>query len=83
VTPNRGSIGGLSAGFPRVRTRLPSYGHIRALIVPLDFAEVPGIDNPVTFFTPIADGARDFYYKESYGRLAFDFSILPNWVRLP
>ncbi len=26
---------------------------------------------------------RDFYLKQSYGRLAFDFDIVPNWVRVP
>lgn len=83
VTPNRSLSVDLSAGFPKVRTRLPSYGRIKALIVPLDFAEVPGTDNPVTFFTPIADGVRDLYYTASYGRLAFDFHVLPHWVRMP
>ena len=83
ITPNRSFGTDLSAGFPKVRTRLPSYGHIRALIVPVDFAEVPGRDNTATFFTPLADSVRDFYLKQSYGRVAFDFEILPNWVRLP
>lgn len=83
VTPNRGLNVDLSAGFPRVRVRLPAYGRIRALIVPLDFAEIPGVDSPVPFFTTIADAVRDFYYAQSYGRLAFDFEILPKWLRLP
>jgi M6 family metalloprotease-like protein len=83
VTPNRGLGVDLSAGFPRVRWRLPVYGRLRALIVPVDFAEIPGIDSPVTFFTPIADAVRDFYFGQSYGRLAMDFEILPQWLRLP
>ncbi len=83
ITPNRSLSVDLSAGFPKVRTRLPSYGRIKALIVPLDFAEVPGADNPITFFTPVAEGVRDMYYTASYGRLAFDFNILSSWVRLP
>jgi M6 family metalloprotease-like protein len=83
ITPNRSFNTDLSAGFPKVRIRLPSYGRMKALIVPLDFAEVPGIDNPVTFFTPMADGVRDMYYNASYGRLAIDFHILPNYVRMP
>ena len=82
ITPNRGLSADLSAGFPRVRQRLPSHGRIRALIVPIDFPDVPGIDNPVTHFTPIADGMRDFYYAQSYGRLAFNFAVLPKWLRM-
>ena len=83
VTTTRGLNVGLSAGFPKVRTRLPSYGRIRSLIVPVDFSDVPGVDDPVTFFKPIAEGVRDFFFNSSYGRLAFDFEILPNWVRVP
>ena len=83
VTTTRGLNVGLSAGFPKVRTRFPSYGRIRSLIVPVDFSDVPGVDDPVTFFKPIAEGVRDFFFNSSYGRLAFDFEILPNWVRVP
>ncbi len=73
----------LAAGFPKNNTRLPSYGHLKALIVPVDFPDVNGVDAPGTFFTPLANNMRDFYLKQSYGRLAFDFEILPQWVRLP
>ena len=83
VTPSRSLSTDLSAGFPRVRTRLPSYGRIRALIVPIDFTDIRGNDNPVTFFTPTANNMRDFYHTQSYGRLAFDFSIVSSWVRMP
>lgn len=84
VTPIRTINGvGLSAGFPKVNWRLPSYGKIRALIVPVDFPDVNGVDNAPAFFTPIANNVRDFYFNQSYGRLTFDFEILPNWVRVP
>ncbi|SFC56561.1 DUF4214 domain-containing protein [Massilia yuzhufengensis] len=83
VTPQRAFHTDLSAGFPKVRTRLPSFGHVRSLIIPVDFPEVAGTDDPGSFFTPLANEVRDFYHKQSYGRLAFDFDILPNWVRLP
>ena len=83
VTPTRSFSTDLSAGFPRVRVRLPSYGNVRSLIIPVDFPEVIGTDNPGTYFTPLAKNVRDFYLKQSYGRLSFDFDILPNWVRLP
>jgi M6 family metalloprotease-like protein len=83
VTPNRSFSTDISAGFPKVRTRLKSYGHLKALIIPVDFPNVNGVDNPGSFFTPLANDVRDFYMSQSYGRLAFDFEILPNWVRMP
>ncbi|MFN8381678.1 MAG: hypothetical protein U0V02_07050 [Anaerolineales bacterium] len=83
VTQARSFNTDLSAGFPKVRVRLPSYGHIKAIIVPIDFPDVPGKDDPVSYFTPVANGVTDFYYQQSYGRLAFDFTIVPNWVHVP
>ncbi|MES2149255.1 MAG: DUF4214 domain-containing protein [Pseudomonadota bacterium] len=83
ITPNRSFSTDLSAGFPKVRVRLPSYGRLRALIVPLDFPDVAGSDNPASFFGALANDVRDFYLKQSYGRLAMEFDIVPNWVRMP
>lgn len=83
VSPQRSFATDLSAGFPKVRTRLPSFGQVRSLIIPVDFPEVNGQGDPGSLFTPIAKEVRDFFHKQSYGRLAFDFEILPNWVRLP
>lgn len=82
VTANRSYGTDLSAGFPKVRTRIKSYGNVKALIVPLDFTDVPGKDNPVTYFTPIANGVNKYYNTISYGRLAFDFTILPSYVHM-
>jgi hypothetical protein len=83
ATPNRTLSNQLSAGFPKVVSRASSFGRLRSLIVPVDFPDVPGVDNPVTFFTPIAKEASNFYFAQSYGKLAFDFEIVPNWVRMP
>ena len=83
VTPNRGIQVDLSAGFPKVPQRLSSTGHIRALIVPIDFSDIQGKDDTVSYFSAIATNVRDFYYKQSYGALAFDFEIVPNWIRAP
>lgn len=82
VTAQRSFNTDLSAGFPKVRTRLKSYGNIKALIVPLDFTDIPGKDNPVTYFTPIAEGVDRYYNTISYGRVAFDFTILPEYVHM-
>jgi M6 family metalloprotease-like protein len=82
VTPDRSYSTDISAGFPKVRTRIKSYGNVKALIVPLDFTDVVGKDNPVTFFTPIAEGVNKYFNTISYGRVAFDFTILPNYVHM-
>jgi M6 family metalloprotease-like protein len=83
ITPTRTVNSGLSAGFPRVMTRLPNYGRLKALVVPVDFPDVPAASSPVTLYTPIVEGVRDFYYAQSYGRLAMDYTIAPNWLRMP
>jgi M6 family metalloprotease-like protein len=82
VTAKRSYSTDLSAGFPKVRTRIKSYGNVKALIVPVDFPDVQAKDNPVAFFTPIAEGVNKYYNTISYGRVAFDFTILPNYVRM-
>ena len=82
ITPRRSYYTDLSAGFPKVRTRIKSYGNVKALIVPLDFTDIVGKDNPVTYFTPIAEGVNTYFNTISYGRVAFDFTILPNYVHM-
>ena len=83
VNPVRGINIDLSAGFPKVAQRLPSAGRIKALIVPVDFTDINGTDQTVSYFTPVANGVRNFYFKQSYGTLAFDFDIVPQWIRAP
>jgi len=83
VNPERGINNDLSAGFPKVAQRLPSSGRIKALIVPVDFSDIKGTDETVSYFIPIANGVRDFYFKQSYGTVAFDFDIVPQWIRAP
>lgn len=83
LTPERDFATDVSAGFPKVRVRLPSSGTIRALIVPVDFPDLRGRDDPTQFFAPLAADMRGFYLKQSYGRVRFDFQILPAWIHLP
>jgi M6 family metalloprotease-like protein len=82
ITANRSYRDGLSAGFPKVRVRIKSYGNVKSLIIPLDFTDIVGKDNPVTYFTPIAEGVNKYFNTISYGRVAFDFTILPNYVHM-
>jgi M6 family metalloprotease-like protein len=83
VTPNRSLAVALTAGFPKVPIRLPSSGHIKALIVPVDFTDIGGKDDPLTYFGHIADGVSTFYLKQSYGQVAFDFDVVPTWIHAP
>ena len=73
----------MEVGFPKATGRLPSNGTIRALIVPVDFADVVGQRPPAEEFTPMTDGMNDFYYKMSGNKVKFDFQVLKNWVRMP
>lgn len=83
ASPARSFATDVSSGFPKVRVRLPSFGHVRALIIPVDFPGIAGVDDPGRLFMPLATKMRDFYLAQSYGKLAFDFAIVPNWVHLP
>jgi M6 family metalloprotease-like protein len=73
----------MEVGFPKAAGRLPSFGTIRALIIPVDFADVVGQRPPAEEFTPMTDGMNDFYYKMSGNKVKFDYQVLKNWVRMP
>ena len=73
----------MNVGFPKAPGRLPSFGTIRALIIPVDFADVVGKRPPSEEFTPMSDGTNDFFYKMSGNKVKFDFQVLQNWVRMP
>jgi hypothetical protein len=77
------TIGNITAGFPKISTSLSSYGRIKALIVPVDFSDLQGVDDTLNFFSPIAKKTSEFYASQSYGKVVFDFDIVPNWVRMP
>jgi len=73
----------MEVGFPKAPGRLPSFGTIRALIIPVDFADVAGQRPPAEEFTPMTDGMNDFYYKMSGNKVKFDFQVIKTWVRMP
>ena len=73
----------MQVGFPKAPGRLPSFGIIKALIIPVDFADVVGRRPPSEEFTPMTDGMNDFYYKMSGNKVKFDYQVLNNWVRMP
>jgi M6 family metalloprotease-like protein len=73
----------MQVGFPKAARRLPSFGTIKALIIPVDFADVIGKRPPNEEFTPMTDGMNDFYYKMSGNKVKFNFEVLKDWVRMP
>ena len=73
----------VQVGFPKAAGRLPSNGIIRALIIPVDFADVLGKGNPEIVFAEMTDGMNDFYYHVSANRVKFEFTTLQSWVRMP
>lgn len=73
----------LQVGFPKAAGRLPSNGVIRALIIPVDFADVPGKGNPEIVFAEMTDGMNDYYFHVSANRVKFEFTTLRSWVRMP
>jgi len=70
-------------GFPKATGRLSSNGVIRALIIPVDFADVPGNGSPENVFTAMTDGMNEFYFHVSANRVKFEFTTLSSWVRMP
>ena len=73
----------MQVGFPKAPGRLPSFGTIKALIIPVDFADVIGKRPPAEEFTPMTDGMNDFYYKMSGNKVKFNYEVLKDWVRMP
>jgi M6 family metalloprotease-like protein len=73
----------MQVGFPKAPGRLPSFGVIKALIIPVDFPDVPGQRSPNQEFTPMTDGMNDFYYKMSGNKAKFNYEVLKDWVRMP
>lgn len=73
----------MNQGFPARPERLARKGTIRALIVPVDFADVPGTERPETAYFEMANLTDEFYRKMSGNLVSFSFEVLPNYVRMP
>jgi M6 family metalloprotease-like protein len=73
----------MQVGFPKAPGRLPSFGVIKALIIPVDFSDVVGKRPPAEEFVPMTDGMNDFFYKMSGNKVKFEYQTLKDWVRMP
>jgi len=61
---------------------LPSTGDLHGLIVPVDFPDAVAT-RPVDFYKNYLEATAENYYKEnSYGKLNFDLTTYPHWVRM-
>lgn len=78
TTNKRGMV-----GFPKRDYRLPSEGKINALIIPIDFSDVPGKGQPREIFAEMTNGTAKYFYDQSTGRVQFNFQTIENWVRAP
>lgn len=61
---------------------LAGTGHLRTLLVPIDFSDAPAT-RTVTFYKSIFTAAPQWYATASYGRLSFDLTTVDRWVRMP
>ena len=73
----------LNVGFPHRESRLKTSGEIKALIVPVDFPDVIATSNPVEDFYEMAKGNRDFYKRQSNGKVNFVYQVYPTYIRMP
>ncbi len=72
----------LSTGFPRPQGNLPYSGVVKALFVPLDFPDYPGVSEINGWAPGIAKSLHDYYAAMSYGKIDFQVTVLPKYVRM-
>lgn len=73
---------GMNVGFPKSPDRLSSTGVIKALILPVDFANLPGAGKPAEIFYQMATYMDNYYKLMSNNKVSFSFQTLPTWHRV-
>ena len=61
---------------------LKAQGTIRALLIPIDFPNYPGITAPSELLKHFGEPMDRFFDAMSYGRIRFHFNTLPSYVRM-
>jgi M6 family metalloprotease-like protein len=61
---------------------LPGTGHLRGLIVPIDFSDAPATRTVDFYRGVLVPPATNWYREASFGRLSLDLSVFPRWVRM-
>ena len=69
--------------FPRVPYFLPTKGVIRSLIIPVAFADAPGLVNTASHAEPFITEFKKYWTSMSRGAIEFDIDVLGNWLELP
>jgi|LauGreSBDMM110SN_4_FD.fasta_scaffold20712_2 M6 family metalloprotease-like protein len=72
----------MSNAFPRATGRLVNNGNIRALIIPVSFTDLPGNGEPSQVYRSMAEGTHNYFYKQSQGRVSFQFTTLKSYLNL-
>ena len=72
---------GMNVGFPKSTERLKSTGVVRALILPIDFASLPGVGEPAEIFYQMAADMNEYFKAMSNNQVSFDYKVLPTWHR--
>jgi M6 family metalloprotease-like protein len=78
--PDAAEAGDVGLGFPRYPYRMASTGTVKAVVLFVDFSDVPASDLPENVFSVLSPGAADFFKAVSYGRM--DFALEPYFVWL-
>jgi M6 family metalloprotease-like protein len=73
----------MNVGFPKRTSRLTSNGVINAVVIGVDFPDVPGVGLPATEFKEMTNGMQVFYKKMSENRVSFNFTFSDKFVRMP
>jgi M6 family metalloprotease-like protein len=60
----------------------PSTGHLRALLVPIDFPDVVANRSPAFYRDLFTSTTPPWYAESSYGRLSFDLTAIDHYVRM-
>ena len=73
----------MNMGFPKRNNRLTSLGVIRAIVIGVDFSDVPAVGVPATEFKNMTEGMQAFYKKMSGDRVSFNFTFTDKFIRMP
>lgn len=71
----------MNVGFPKSLDRLTSIGIVRALILPIDFIQVPGRSDPAEAFYQMAIDMYSYFKAISGNQVNSDFKTLATWHR--
>lgn len=69
-------------GLPNPTYKMPSTGHVKAIVLFADFNDVPAVMTPQEIFSLISPGAENFYSTVSYGRMSLTLEPHFVWLRL-